>query len=65
MDALRPSEFVNLVANEFCCFVREKLLPLAASTGTKFYIAGVLPPVVEDRCELLPLRGREREMKHS
>ncbi|GAA6015605.1 hypothetical protein JCM11491_007172 [Sporobolomyces phaffii] len=48
-NALGPSEFANLVASEFCRFLTDHLLPLANSTGIKIYVAGALPPVVEDR----------------
>ncbi|GAA5842421.1 hypothetical protein JCM5353_006766 [Sporobolomyces roseus] len=48
VQAHRPSDFVNRVASDFSSFLSDQIIPLAQSTGTKVYVAGVLPPVVED-----------------
>ncbi|BGP12533.1 hypothetical protein JCM10213v2_000450 [Rhodosporidiobolus nylandii] len=48
-SARSPSEWVRKVAEEYAAFLRNKISPLAQRTGTSIYVAGVTPPVVEDR----------------
>ncbi|GAA6064022.1 hypothetical protein JCM10212_004254 [Sporobolomyces blumeae] len=47
--AVRPAEFVHLVVAEFCSYFLDEILPLAQAIGTRVFVAGVMPPVVEDR----------------
>ncbi|GAA5899221.1 uncharacterized protein JCM6883_005150 [Sporobolomyces salmoneus] len=48
LQAIGPTEFVPSIVNNFCSFLRDEIIPMANATGMKVYIAGVLPPVVED-----------------
>ncbi|GAA5969146.1 hypothetical protein JCM11641_007485 [Rhodosporidiobolus odoratus] len=47
--ALRPQDWAQRVATEYASFLATKVVPVAQKMGTRIYIAGVTPPVVEDR----------------
>ncbi|GAA6006652.1 hypothetical protein JCM10207_005005 [Rhodosporidiobolus poonsookiae] len=47
--ASSPSEWVQKVATDYAAFLAQRIVPLAQRKGVKVYVAGVTPPVVEDR----------------
>lgn len=48
--AAEPDETVRKVLADYASFLAHKIVPLAERYGMTVYVAGVSPPVIEDRC---------------
>lgn len=56
-EALRPAEWVQVVARDYALYLEEELLPRMGRGGIEtLFVAGVTYPVVEDRCAFLSRR---------
>ncbi|GAA6032003.1 hypothetical protein JCM8097_003383 [Rhodosporidiobolus ruineniae] len=60
--ATGPADWVQRVASDYAAFLATKIVPLAKRMGITVFVAGVTPPVVEDRyLELSSQKYLERE----
>lgn len=42
---------MNKVASDYASFLSQRIVPWARKNGSRVYVAGVLPPVVNDACQ--------------
>ncbi|GAA5866283.1 hypothetical protein JCM3774_006601 [Rhodotorula dairenensis] len=47
-EAVGPDDWTKKVICDYTAFLSDRIVPLARKCGTRLYVAGVLPPVVED-----------------
>lgn len=57
-DATGPAAWADKVFRDYASFLASRIAPVARASKTRIFVAGVLPPVVEDPCKQRPHHSR-------